>query len=109
MIGLRLPQSSSAKIIPEDKASFTSNDGWETRCVSRGGGKGPETLLLMLPLMRALDLDCECSWPRTQNFAFLPWHFTEHGSAVEDGEEDEESEGGEGRVRTVRNPNSVQV
>ena len=55
-IGLRLPQSSSAKIIPEDKASFTSNDGWETRCVSRGGGKGPGTLLLVLPLTRAPGL-----------------------------------------------------
>ena len=54
----------------------------------------------MLPLTRALDLDCECSWPRAQNFAFLLWYFTEHGSAVEDGEEDEESEGGEGHVRS---------
>ena len=109
-IGLRLPQSSSAKIIPEDKASFTSNDGWETRCVSRGGGKGPGTLLLVLPLTRAPGLDCECGWPRAQNFAFLLWYFTEHGSAIEAGEEeDEEREGGEGRVRTVRNPNSVQV
>ena len=71
------------------------NDGWETRCVSWGGGKGPGTLLLVLPLMRAPGLDCECGWPRAQDVAFLLWYFTEHGSAVEDGEEDEESEGGE--------------
>ena len=60
-----------------------------------GRGKGPGTLLLVLPLTRTPGLDCECGWPRAQNFAFLLWHFTEHGSAVEDGEEDEESEGGE--------------
>ena len=51
----------------------------------------------MLPLTRAPGLDCECGWPSAQDLAFLIWYFTEHGAAVEDGdEEDEESEGGEG-------------